>query len=223
MIGNCFEDNRIGYSTAAIYNEEHFLVDNFGRNSTGRPCALASIFETGAQFDNFAPICTTFDMTACAIEGSARPTLAPTSSPTAPTNSPTDAPTLVQSTAPSISAVPTGATRRPTVSPSNAPSGIPSFVPSGIPSVIPSAAPSGTASAGPSAVPSGLPSLGPSAVPSGLPSIGPSMSASPTQAPVFRTLSPATELRDLPDSSAVSYSCLSAVLASSFCLALMIA
>jgi hypothetical protein len=146
MIGNCFQNNQIGYAPVSVYNEEYFFVNNYNDRSEGRFCPFASRFETASQFDNSAPLCSSFDADTCATDSTSTPTLAPTSSPTAPTSSPSSSPSGQPSEAPSDSLGPsvdpsTGPTFGPTVSPSTVPSGVPSMVPSFQPSGVLSIAP----------------------------------------------------------------------------------
>jgi len=90
LIRNCFRDNVVGVSPVGVYGAELIANSNYLSNSAGQRCDLAAKFTAGMSFDSSTPLCTSFDVTECAIDFSEASSGVPASSPAeVPSLSPT--------------------------------------------------------------------------------------------------------------------------------------
>jgi hypothetical protein len=137
--GSCFENNLVGISPIAVYGTQYLFAQNYEYLSSGKTCALASLYTTAAAYETRTPLCSTFDLNGtnayCPLLGSAAPSSVPSFAPTSPTGTPSLMPTTATpgpSAGPSITPQPSeNPTLHPTRSPAKFPTRVPTAKPTG--------------------------------------------------------------------------------------------
>lgn len=121
MVNNCFDSNKVGVATLAIYST-YLTSKNYGNGTAGVKCPFGAEFTDPTRYEMFAPECHPYDADSCDISA----TFAPIGEPTAtPSFMPTKAPVTNQPTAdtPAPSAAPS--VEPTTAAPSSEPSMVP--------------------------------------------------------------------------------------------------